>query len=260
MTKPIIEGSSKEFFAAENGLLLMRFKDDIHGASRASEIEGTGALRKAFSYHFYRRLEERGLRTHLAAMPQALREDGILVRQAAPVKLEILVRNVARGHWVDAHKVPLFDGGTVFDEPVVEFCLKLKFERADGSIVDDPRINPALAVALDRHAKLPTLRGHMLKSAAEAETLTQLALDVNRYYRQFLDEQGWILEDFKFEVGRLDDGFALIDEISPDCSRIRDADGKSLSKDLFRQRRPESEIYAGYKALADAIAEEPAYA
>ncbi|MCB1135665.1 MAG: hypothetical protein KDK78_05295 [Chlamydiia bacterium] len=94
----------------------------------------------------------------------------------------------------------------------------------------------------------------MIVNEQEAETLRRLALDINEAYRAFLSEQGWILEDFKFEVGTEEGrSFVLIDEISPDCSRIRDAEGNSLSKDLFRQRRPEQEIWEGYKRLKDAM-------
>jgi phosphoribosylaminoimidazole-succinocarboxamide synthase len=62
------------------------------------------------------------------------------------------------------------------------------------------------------------------------------------------------LEDFKFEVGvDKNRNFILIDEVSPDCSRIRTKSGDSLTKDLFRQRKPEHEICHSYKLLADAI-------
>ncbi|MCB1135666.1 MAG: hypothetical protein KDK78_05300 [Chlamydiia bacterium] len=121
MTQHLIEGSSK-IFEQRGPQVLMRFKDAIHGAQRASSIQGTGELRQEFTYHFYRYLESKGIRTHLdESNGCALTGDGIWVRKLNPVKIEILVRNVARGHWVDAHKVPVFAGGTVFDTPIVEF-------------------------------------------------------------------------------------------------------------------------------------------
>ena len=86
-----------------------------------------------------------------------------------------------------------------------------------------------------------------------------MALAINTHYKAFLLKHGWILEDFKFETGILDgdDGrrFLLIDEISPDSSRIRDEKGNSLTKDLFRQRRDEGEIYASYELLANSVKE-----
>ena len=258
MSNPLIEGSSKRFFSHGDGTLLMTFKDDIHGANQADVIEGTGDLRKRFSFAFYRLLEQRGIRTHLVKpFETALNDQGIVVKRAFPIKLEILVRNVARGYWVDGHKVPVFPAGTVFAEPIVEFCLKAKVEREDGTLVDDPRVSPGIAVALNAFALDESVRGHMLERVEEAESLESLARQINEIHAEFLKAEGWILEDFKFEVG-LDPevpgrAFMAIDEISPDCSRIRDAEGNSLSKDLFRQKRPHEEIRAAYLRLTEAV-------
>jgi len=254
MKKSLIEGSSK-IFHKEGEQLLMVFKDTIHGAQREGNIGGTGHLRKAFTYHFYRFLQQRGIKTHLdESMGSALADDGIFVCRLNPVKIEIIVRNVARGYWVDDHKVPLFEGGVVFDEPIVEFCLKWKTEQEDGTVIDDPRISPPVAVALHKYGKDPVIKENMIINVEEAKVLEKLALDINEAYQLLLKEQGWILEDFKFEVGVGEKGrdFVLIDEISPDCSRIRDKEGNSLTKDLFRQRRPSEEIYEGYRKLKEA--------
>ena len=251
MKQKLIEGSSKIFYPVDEQQILMTFKDDIHGAQREKSIIGTGGLRKEFSYYFYRLLDQHGIPTHLVD----LTDEGIVVKRCQPVKIEVLVRNVARGHWVDNHKIPLFEGGQRFDSPVVEFCLKMKKELNNGNLVDDPRINPALSVALHRYALDPEIRGNMIKNLSEAEEIENLALNINTIYQGFLHDLGWILEDFKFEVGVLPGTrqFILIDEISPDCSRIRDAEGNSLTKDLFRQRRSDEEIFAGYLKLREAI-------
>ena len=257
MKKAIIEVSSKQFFLQDDGSCLMSFKDDIHGANRVDVISGTGELRKRFSYFFYKYLEEHGINTHLQP-DNALNERGILVKKLHPVKIEILVRNIARGHWVDSHKVPLFSPGEVFSEPIVEFCVKIKEELPDGRILDDPRANTDILAALHRGAKDKKLKGNMLRSREEGERLRHIALQINTLYKDFLEENNWILEDFKFEVGVENPKedhplFILIDEISPDCSRIRDHEGNSLTKDLFRERKSELKIYEGYKMLSDAI-------
>jgi phosphoribosylaminoimidazole-succinocarboxamide synthase len=260
MKKPIIEGSSKQFFSSSPGTLLMTFKDCIHGASREAEIAGTGYLRQAFTYYFLRLLEKENIPTHLTSDP--LQPEGIVVKRAEPIKLEIIVRNIARGHWVDEHKIPLFQGGEMLDPPLVEFCLKLKTTLPNGQVVDDPRVSPELALHLNSKAKDPSLRHHLLQSLEEAEEIKQMALAINSRYAQLLEGAGWIVEDFKFEVGVLPGKgrrtFIVIDEISPDCSRIRDREGRSLTKDLFRQRRPEAEIYQGYEKLKEWV--EAAYA
>jgi phosphoribosylaminoimidazole-succinocarboxamide synthase len=255
MNKPSIEGSSKQFFPCNPSAYLMTFKDCMHGASREGKITGTGYLRQAFTYYFYRLLELKNIQTHLTANP--IQETGIIVKALEPIKLEIIVRNVARGHWVDDHKVPLLEGGEIFDPPLVEFCLKFKTTLPNGNEIDDPRISPEMAIHLNSKAKLSIFRNRLLKSLEEAEQLKQMALAINFHYSKFLSQMGWILEDFKFEVGVLPEDssrqFILIDEISPDCSRIRDQEGRSLTKDLFRQRRPEEEIYQGYLILKEAM-------
>lgn len=253
MTKPVIEGSSKQFFTQSDSTCLMTFKDSLHGASRMGQISGTGYLRQAFSYYFFRLLEKKNIATHLTEDP--LKPDGIIVKKLEPVKLEVIVRNVARGHWVDEHKIPLLPAGEVLDPPLVEFCLKMKTTLPNGREIDDPRISPELAIHLNSKAKDPSFRNRLLQSLKEAEQLKQIALEINSYYSHLLLQVGWTLEDFKFEVGiqpgNASRQFILIDEISPDCSRIRDQEGRSLTKDLFRQRRPEKEIYEGYLILKE---------
>ena len=254
MTNILIEGSSK-MFIAQNDRILMVFKDDVHGAMRTKQITGTGKYRKIFTYYFYRYMQENGINTHLNdSYESALSDEGIFVYMYQPIKIEIIVRNVARGHWCDLHKFPIFKSGEVFKKPIVEFCLKWKHQREDGSIIDDPRISLELAVALHNSAKDPNFRGQMLLDLSEGKKLYNLALTINDLYKNLLIQQDWILEDFKFEVGiDKDRNFILIDEISPDCSRIRTKAGDSLTKDLFRQKKSEFEICFSYKRLAEAI-------
>ena len=80
---------------------------------------------------------------------------------------------------------------------------------------------------------------------------------MNGLLRTFLRSQGFVLEDGKFEVGVLPDSpsrtFIVADEYTQDSSRIRDERGASLTKDLHRNMKPDTEIYDGYAKLADAM-------
>ena len=255
MTDILFEGSSK-FFQKYKSHLLMTFKDNVHGKDREDVIHGTGELRKRFTYYFYRYLEQHGIQTHLLSNidDTCLLKGGLLIQHLQAVKMEIIVRNIARGHWVDNHKIPLFSGGTLFKDPIIEICLKWKYSKESGVIVDDPRISPDIAIALHYHAKNPSFRENMITNKDEYKTIKNLALKINKYYKFFLKEHGWILEDFKFELGITPEReFVLIDEISPDCSRIRDIKGNSLTKDLFRQAKPSISICRAYEQLAKAI-------
>ena len=192
MNNVLIEGSSKIFTLQEDGLL-MAFKDDIHGGMRIGQIAGTGKYRKIFTYYFYRYMQANGINTHLDNRGEfTLSDGGIYVRMCQPVKIEIIVRNVARGHWCDSHKFPIFEDGKVFKKPIVEFCLKWKHRRTDGSIIEDPRISPELAIALHKSAKDQSICGNMLLNLNEGKKLYKLALDINKLYCKLLIQHGWI--------------------------------------------------------------------
>ena len=256
--KMLFEWSSKRFYSFDEESYLMSFKDEIHGWWMESSIHGTGTLRKEFSYYFYKLLEKNGINTHLCHT-HSLQENGIIVRKVQPIKIEILVRNVARWHWVDSHKVPIIEWGAIFENPVVEYCLKIKTQLDDGRILDDPRVNEDMIIELDILCKIDSVAGTLIHNKEEFARIREIALRVNAIYKKFLSEHNLILEDFKFEIGvDLSDtkeirDFILIDEISPDCSRIRDEKWNSISKDLFRQKKPKELIYKWYKELADSI-------
>lgn len=293
--RAVFSGASKDFFATEDPqLLLVRFKDVMHGAGRTREVKGTGRLRERFCFWFYRLLEREGIRTHLARSyarrpiegNDALRTSGLWVMKLEMVALELVARFVTRGHWVDSQKFPVFPAGLVLPKPVTELCLKwqqdvptLEYERLTswqrrlhGVLArtplspvllpkqtrrDDPRIGVDLAIALHQRAKSPRIRGHLIASREEAEVLRALTLRVNGLLRAFLREQDWTLEDGKFEVG-VDPSadyreFVVGDEYTQDSSRIRDARGASLTKDLHRNMKSNTEIYDGYAKLAEAM-------
>lgn len=295
MAAPVVTGASKSFFATPDpGVFRVQFKDAIHGAGRTRIVPRTGRLRELFCYWFYRLLEREGTRTHLArrlngtalSADGALLPDGILVAKLDMLALELLCRFVARGHWVDAHKFPVFEAGVPLSEPVFEMCLKWRrdvelpeytrlpawqkrLHAALGSTTmrnllvprttlrDDPRINADLAIALHRHAESSGIRGRLIASREEAEELRSLTLRVNAVLSGFLASQGWLLEDGKFEVGVAPGGgsreFIVADEYSQDSARIRNRRGESLSKDLHRSMKSDAEIYDGYARLADAM-------
>ncbi len=280
----VIAGSSKDFYVTENpDLYRVVFKDAIHGRGKAGVIEGTGRLREEFCYYFYKLLEKEGIPTHLA--PQnALLEEGLLVKKMTMIPLEVIARFVARGQWTDAHKFPILKEGAVLDKPILEYCLKWKdktkylpYEELTArqkkihaslskigflkpfllpafEVKDDPRVNFDMIRALNHYAADERYHGKLLETPEEEHEFYQLGLKVNLILKEFLASQGWILEDGKFEIGRDKDGkFYVADEYTQDSSRIRDKFGHSLSKDLFRQRKPLSEIYDNYAKLTEGI-------
>ena len=282
--KPIISGSSKDFYETNDpNIFKVIFKDVIHGRGREDTLKGTGRLREEFCYYFYNLLEKEGIKTQLA--PNALAERGIFVKKLTMLPLELIVRYVSRGYWVDAHKWPLLPQGITFDAPVVEYCVKWKkqtqylpYEQLSSTqkkfhaffshlpvlqkilmptaeIKDDPRVNLDMILTLNKYAKDDYLRGHLLQNADEERELRKLALKVNNILKEFLNSLDFVLEDGKFEVGFFPHSrdFIVADEYTQDSSRIRDKFGASLSKDLFRQQKSKSEIYDGYALLTEGI-------
>ena len=294
MNNIIVDGSSKIFYKTEdNNVYHVVFKDILHGRSRQQEIKGTGRLREEFCFYFYQLLEKEGVKTHLAShflgkklsADQILLERGLRVKKLDMVMLELIARFVARGHWVDSHKVPVLPAGEIFTEPVIEFCLKWK--KATDNIswqilpkgwrylhkllsisginkillpetvtIDDPRINTNMAICLHNHARQPSIKNRLIENREEGAVLKSLISKVNHILKDFLRSEGWVLEDSKFEVGIMQGSarnFIVADELTQDSSRIRNDKGESLTKDLHRQHKSPSEIYDGYAKLTEAI-------
>ena len=129
--------------------------------------------------------------------------------------LEVIIRNIAAGSFSKRYGVK---EGVVFDSPTIEFSYK-------NDELGDPLINTYHALAMH------------LATQDEIDVITRYAFTVNEALKEFWDERGVTLVDFKLEFGRLSDGtIVLADEISPDTCRLWDkATGKKLDKDRFRQ-------------------------
>lgn len=292
---PLISGSSKDFYSTEDPhVLLMICKDNVHGRGRQASIPGTGRLRELFCFHFYSALETLGISTHLAreycgrplGKGDALQPSGILVRRLDMVRLELIARYVARGQWVDAHKIPLLEAGEPLAEPTFDCCLKWRacvrsvemenmgarnrmLWRLLGKVLpaevlapatlmrDDPRVPPDVLIALNRHCREPELRARLIRSHQEWEQLRTVCLRVFAVLREMLLHVGLTLEDGKIEVGLIPDSaraeFILGDECSQDSIRVRAATGQPLSKDLFRQGRTPEELVVAYGHLVEVL-------
>ncbi len=292
---PLVRGSSKSFHpTADPDVLLMVCEEAVHGRGRSASIPGTGRLREEFCFHFYRILEARGIETHLARRycgrtleaDEALQPRGILVRRLDMIALELIARYIARGQWADAHKYPLFAQGHVFGRAVFDCSLKwrrtvvnidaenlspahrllwsaLRRTMPPGIALpatltrDDPRVPPDALIAMHEASSDPAVRGRLIESLGEWDTLRSLCLAVGGILRSVLEPAGFVLEDCKIEAGRVPGNtrasVVVGDELSPDCMRVRDRSGGSVTKDLFRQRRSNAQIVEAYSTLTDLV-------
>lgn len=211
----LYEGKAKKVYATEDpALLIVSYKDDAtaFNGKKKGTISGKGIINNKMSNRLMTKLEQAGVPTHFV---EELNDRETLVKKVQIVPLEVIVRNISTGSFCKRYGFP---EGVVFDAPTVEYSYK-------NDELNDPLI-------CDDH-----ILAMKLTTEEELETIRRYALRVNEFLKAFWLSCGVILVDFKLEFGRLADGtIILADEISPDTSRLWDAETKKkLDKDRFRQ-------------------------
>lgn len=213
--RQLYEGKAKKVFeTGDHELLIVSYKDDataFNGLKKGT-IVGKGIINNRMSNMLMKKLEEKGIPTHLV---EELNDRETLVKRVSIVPLEVIVRNIAAGSFSKRYGV---EEGKVFAAPVVEFSYK-------NDDLGDPLLNDDHAIALE------------LVTASEIQTIKNYALAVNKALQAFWKECGVTLVDFKIEFGKTSDGtIVLADEISPDTCRLWDSStGEKLDKDRFRR-------------------------
>ena len=211
----LYEGKAKKVYATDDPeLLIVSYKDDAtaFNGKKKGTIAGKGIINNEMSNRLMAKLEKEGVPTHFV---RQLSERDTLVKKVKIVPLEVIVRNISTGSFSKRYGFP---EGVVFDEPTVEYSYK-------NDELNDPLICDSHILAMK------------LTTKEELETIRNYALRVNEVLKAFWLSCGVTLVDFKLEFGRLADGTVILaDEISPDTSRLWDAETKmKLDKDRFRQ-------------------------
>ena len=211
----LYEGKAKKVYATNDPeVVIVSYKDDataFNGLKKGT-IAGKGAINNRMTNHIFKLLEKEGIPTHYV---EELSDRETAVKKVEIVPLEVIVRNVAAGHFSLRMGVP---EGKVFKTPILEYSYK-------NDDLHDPFINHYYALALD------------LATQEELDTIAKYAFKVNEVLKKIMLDANIRLVDFKLEFGRLPDGtIILADEISPDTCRFWDATtGAHLDKDLFRR-------------------------
>ena len=215
----LYEGKAKRVYATDQpDLVAVEFKDDAtaFNAEKRASLAGKGERNCRISALVFEWLEGRGVSTHYLGVEG---DRWMLVRPVKVVPIEVVVRNVAAGSL--CRQLPIAPG-TPLDPPLLDLYYK-----------DDGLGDPLLT-----EARLERLQ---LVSAAQLQTITELAMAVNRGLRDLFGSVDLELVDFKIELGFAADGRLLLaDEISPDTCRlwdrrISDVSDRILDKDRFRQ-------------------------
>jgi phosphoribosylaminoimidazole-succinocarboxamide synthase len=205
----IYEGKAKRVYTTDNpDLVIQYFKDDAtaFNAKKRGTIASKGILNNQISETLFRLLESNFV--------ERLNEREMLVKRLHIIPVETIVRNIIAGSL--AKRLGLEEGKTL-PEPIVEYYYK-------NDALDDPMINQWHVTVLG------------MGTAAELQTVTNLALKTNAILRPFLESRGILLVDMKLEFGRHRGQILLGDEICPDTCRFWDATTRmKLDKDRFRQ-------------------------
>ena len=179
-------------------IVMVHYKDDATAGDgeKKGTIRDKGIVNNKLSNALMQKLEKEGIPTHYV---KELNDRDTLVKKVEIVPLEVIIRNVAAGHFTLRMGVP---EGTAFKTPILEFSYK-------NDDLHDPFINHYYALALD------------LATQEEIDTITKYAFKVNEVLKKILLDANIRLIDFKLEFGRLADGtIILADEISPDTCRF----------------------------------------
>lgn len=208
------EGKAKKLYTTSDpDLVIQYFKDDAtaFNAKKRGTIEDKGVMNNRMSELFFTLLERAGVRTHFV---RRLDDREMLCKRLDIVPVETVVRNIVAGSM--AKRLGREEGQSL-KQPVVEYYYK-------SDPLDDPLIYPEHAIEFG------------WATASEIERIKSLALKVNEVLKQFLDERGVLLVDFKLEFGRHKGEILLGDEICPDTCRFWDKQTRQkLDKDRFRR-------------------------
>ena len=194
-------------------VLIVDYKDDataFNGLKKGT-IVGKGAINNRMTNFLFKKMEEKGVPTHLV---EELSDRETAVKRVEIVPLEVIIRNVAAGSF---SKKLAVEEGTVLKCPTLEFSYK-------NDDLGDPFINSYYALGLG------------LATQEEIDKITEYAFKVNEVLIDYFKGIGIELVDFKIEFGRYKGDIILADEISPDTCRLWDINTREkLDKDRFRR-------------------------
>ena len=211
----LYEGKAKQIYSTDDeNLVIIHYKDDATAGNgeKKGSIKDKGIINNQITTLLFKRLEEKGIRTHFK---EKLNDRDQLCEKVKIFPLEVIVRNIITGSMSKRLGVA---EGTKPENTILEICYK-------NDEYGDPLINDHHAVALG------------LATDEELDKIYEITRKINDFLKELFDKEGITLVDFKIEFGKNSDGEILLaDEITPDTCRLWDKEtGKKLDKDRFRQ-------------------------
>lgn len=215
-------GKTKDVYQKEDGLILLKFKDDVTGKDGVFDpgenqvglqIKGAGNAALVLTKFFYEILNDTGIKTHyISANPE---ENTMLVKKAEffGQGVEVICRYKAVGSFIRRYGKYAEDGQDL--DGYIEFTLK-----------DDERQDPLITEEGMETLGIMTLE--------ESETIKKMTKEICQIVKDILKEKGMDLYDIKLEFGRDINGeIMLIDEISGGSMRVYKGDEKIDPLDIY---------------------------
>ena len=210
--KTLYDGKTKTVMLdEETGVVNLFFKDTATGENGmfdpgyntvGGSVEGKGKIGLIISKYFFELMEKNGIPTHFLGAD--IDKNLMQVRQLTVPKLEFVLRYFTAGSMCRRFTLP---EGIPFDPPYKEVTLK-----------DDEQGDPLITERL-------CLMKDMLIPGVFDQGL-ELVEKVGEVLKVELAKMDLTLIDFKIEVGYDKDGKVyVVDEITPDIWRVKDANG-----------------------------------
>ena len=209
-------GKAKDVYKVdgEDDKVIIKFRDDITAldGGRKDTLSKKGAYNALISAKLFEVLEEHGVATQYIKLVEP---DQMLSKSLDMIPLEVICRNIATGSLL--RKYP-FHKNQKLEPPVMQFDYK-------NDVYHDPMLNDSIITALE------------IATQEQLDKIREITHVINKVLSKFLIDKGLILVDFKIEFGFDKDGkLVLSDEISPDTTRLWDAETlDNFDKDIFRK-------------------------
>lgn len=206
----IVQGKTKDLYELDNGLYLLKFKDDVTGKDGVFDpgenqvgltMEGAGQAGLRMTKYFYEKFNAQGYATHY--VESNLDENTMTVYPAVSFGkgVEVIIRYRAVGSFLRRYGSYVTEGQAL--PGFIEFTLK-----------DDGRGDPP--ITRDGLEVLGIMKPE------EYDELFEMTKIFGKEVKEALEAKGLDLYDMKFEYGRIgEEGrLALIDEISGGNMRV----------------------------------------
>jgi phosphoribosylaminoimidazole-succinocarboxamide synthase len=271
----VIEGESKEVRYAGGGEVVIRLKPTIYSYThnRGGVIEGSDkarlqsiqallpVLREAGIEHTYKQVNDSWILSKLVLQPEKAQEPAPFIPadlsaeeiealpKAPPV--EVVVKKVHSG--TPKHRYYEFN----------EYRVRATHPLLANAEITNEQPYPETLVRFDWRNPLTNDKGERLADEVLPEPMAEWFIDVENSKQtaklafdaldRFLQKRQLELWDICFFIA--EDGRTMFGEVSPDCLRVRAADGSALDKDVWRSGGSSSKVLEKWQAFSDLVKE-----